>query len=104
MAYKKGDKKYHHLNQLTRNYVAAINSGALHEELHCNLRDLLAEAIKMEISLEHLLSVLSEANIGKSETKEFNENVSKNYSYGLIAAKVKRQKELSVKEVSEKKN
>ena len=90
MTYKKGDKKYRHLNQLTSDYVNVMNGDAAPEELHCRLRDLLAEAIKMEISLEHLLRVLSGSTIEESDTEEFIENVSRHYAYGVTAAKVKK--------------
>ena len=89
MTYKKGDKKYRRLNQLTCYYIHAINSDADPEELHSLLRGWLTEAIKMEITLEHLLSVLSDSTIEESDTKKFIENVSRHYSYGVTAAKVK---------------
>ncbi len=42
MSYKKGDKKYCHLNHLTSDYINAMNSDAAAEEPHCLIRDLLA--------------------------------------------------------------
>ena len=93
MTYKKGNKTYRHLNQLTHNYVDAMNGDAAAEELHCRLRDLLAEAIKTEITLEHLLRVLSGSTIEESDTEKFIENVSRHYAYGVTAAKVKKGEE-----------
>lgn len=89
MTYEKGDKKYNRLNYLTREYVIAMGTNAPPEELHCLLRDFLAEAIKMEITLEHLLRVLSGSDIHESDTERFIENVSRHYAYGVVAAKVK---------------
>ena len=103
MTYKKGDKKYRHLNQLTGDYVNAMNGDAAPEELHCRLRDMLAEAVKMEITLEHLLRVLSGSTIEESDTEKFIENVSRHYAYGVTAAKVKKDEDDARTEVIEKK-
>jgi agmatine/peptidylarginine deiminase len=102
MTYKKGDIKYRHLNQLTGDYVNAMNGDAAPEELHCLLRDLLAEAIKTEITLEHLLRVLSGSSIEESDTEKFIENVSRHYAYGVTAAKVKKDEDDARKKTLEK--
>lgn len=102
MTYKKGDKRYRHLNQLTGDYINAMNGDAAPEELHCLLRDLLAEAIKTEITLEHLLRVLSGSTIEESNTERFIENVSRHYAYGVTAAKVKKDEDDARKEALEK--
>jgi len=102
MTYKKGDKKYCHLNHLTGDYVNAMNHHAAPEELHCLLRDLLAEAVKTEITLVHLLKVLSGSSIEESDTGIFIENVSRHYAYGVTAAKVKKDEDDARKEALEK--
>lgn len=101
MTYKKGDKKYNRLNQLTGDYINAMNGDVAPEELHCLLRDLLAEAIKTEITLEHLLRVLSGSTIEESDTEKFIENVSRHYAYGVTAAKVKKDEDDARKEAIE---
>ncbi len=102
MSYKKGHRKYRHLNQLTGDYVNSMNNDAAPEELHCHLRDLLAEAVKTEITLEHLLRVLSGSTIEESDTEKFIDNVSRHYAYGVTAAKVKHDDEDARKEALEK--
>jgi len=102
MTYKKGDKKYRHLNYLTRDYVTAMNGDAAPEELHCLLRDLLAEAVKTEITLVHLLKVLSGSSIEESDTEIFIENISRHYAYGVTAAKVLHDEGEARKEALEK--
>jgi hypothetical protein len=93
MDYKKGDKRYDKLNLLTEEYVDAMNRNTNPEELHCYLRELLAEAIKMDITLKHLLKVLSGSAIGESNTEKFIDGVSKHYSWAVTAAEVKQDEE-----------
>lgn len=97
MSYTHGDKKYHRLNIYTDNYVEAMNRNASPEELHCYLRNMLTEAIRTEITLEHLLRVLSGSSIKESNTDIFIDNVSRHYAYGITAAKAQ-QNEKEVKE------
>lgn len=87
------NKKYSRLNQLTKNYVQAMNSDANPEELHCYLKDLLSEAIKEQITLEHLLRVLSGSSIEEANTEKFIENVSRHYAYGISILKNTKNKE-----------
>ncbi len=89
MTYKYGDKKYQRLNIFTREYIDAVNSNAPAEELHQHLRSVIAEAIRTEISLEHLLRVLSGSSLEESDTEMFIDHVSRHYAYGVTAARVK---------------
>lgn len=65
-----------------------MNREAPAEELRLHLRETIAEAIRMEISLEHLLRVFSSSRIEASNTDIFIDHVSKHYAYGITAARV----------------
>ncbi|NDA64549.1 MAG: hypothetical protein EBX50_21345 [Chitinophagia bacterium] len=67
------------LNQRMANYIKAVNGKADPEVIHYELRDLIAEAIKVDISLKELLKVLS-SYINKGNDQNFIDNVAKHYS------------------------
>jgi hypothetical protein len=102
MKYEKGNKKYSRLNEKTSCYINAINRKDDSELLHCYLRDLLAEAIRMEITLTHLLKVFSDSSIAESDSKEFIDNVSKHYARGITASDKKRDTQKDAEESARK--
>ena len=89
MTYKKGDKKYQTLNALTHDYIAAANNNMRQETVFQHLDDMLCEAVKMDITLEHLLKVLSTSGIAKSDTVPFISNISNRYAYEVDNTKIR---------------
>ncbi len=83
-------KEYSRFSEFKRQYINAMNQTKDPEELHCYLRSLLREAIKMNISLVDLLKILSGSSIEESDTEKFIDNVSMHYAWGVTAAKVKK--------------
>ena len=73
---------YGRLNVRMHSYINAVNSKADPELIHTELRNLISEAIKMEIGLDDLMMVFS-SQIEESGSTEFEKNVAKRYEQGL---------------------
>lgn len=73
-------EKYRRLNTYMADYIAAAAKDADPEELHCRLRDLMREAIKVDISLEKMLEVFSTSTMQDSTLQHFIEKISKHYA------------------------
>lgn len=71
--------KYSRLNTHMEHYIHAVNTGASPEVLHCQLRDLITEAIRVDITLARLLEVLAGNRVSDGDTQSFINNVSKHY-------------------------
>lgn len=102
MTQQANTQEYSRFNEFKRQYIDAMNRKKDPEELHCYLRDLLREAIKMDVSLIDLLKILSGSAISDSDTEKFIDNVSRHYAWGVAAAKVKHDEDDARKEAIEK--
>ena len=97
------NEEYRRFHTHKRKYIDAMHRDADPEELHSYLRELLREAIKMDVTLVDLLKILSDSSIEESDTEKFIENVSRHYAYGVTAAKMKHDKD-EAREIGEKTN
>lgn len=79
---------YSRLNTHMHSYINAVNSKADPEVIHAELRNLIAEAIKMEVGLDKLMAAFS-STIQESGSREFEKNVTKRYEQGIKRAEEK---------------
>lgn len=77
---------YSRLNARMHSYIDAVNRKADPEFIHMELRDLISEAIKMEIGLNELMMIFS-SQIEESGSIEFENNVAKRYAQGIKRSK-----------------
>lgn len=95
--------RYSRLNTRMEQYINSVNSEADPEDLHSQLRNLIAEAIKVDVTLAKLLEVLATSHIQGGKSEKFIGNVSRHYSRGQNTADKKSAEEADRLEVLKKK-